>query len=236
MGHPKLIHSPLIETVCEFRFSPESKWDWTVPGRLAKEVNDLYPNSREIAPNVVVFGNDPEFSPNPERIQLISSDGLSMVQTGPKLLSVNRLAPYESWDAFQAQIMAAMEAHIRVCGWQPLNRIGLLYLNRLPKGADPAGPLQIGPRTEHMPKGIQMNGYFQEWYLEFDHSGLTLRVKGDEVAEPGVILQLDAFTSDPFWLASQSTIRDWIEQAHETIYKVFRSALTPEAFHDLEKG
>lgn len=236
MGHPRLKHPPLIEAVCEFRFSPESKWDWTVPGRLAREFSAEYPNSREIAPNMVVFGSDPGFLPMPERIQLISTDGLSMVQTGPKMLSVNRLAPYESWDAFKLQILSALEAHVRVCGWQPLSRIGLLYLNRLAHGHDSARSLNIGPKSEHLPEAVRMSGYFQEWYLEFDRSGLTLTLKGEKPPEPGVLLQLDAFTTHQGWLGEQSAIQEWTERAHETIYQVFRSALTPELFDYLENG
>lgn len=236
MGHPKLKHSPLIEAVCEFRFSPDSKWDWTIPGLLASEVKDQYPDCKEVAPNVVVFGNDPGFSPMPERIQLISSDGLSMVQTGPKMLSVNRLAPYESWDAFRAQILAGIEAHATVCSWQPISRIGLLYVNRLEKEPSGLSPLQIGPRNEKLPSVVRMSGFIQEWNLEFDHSGLTLRVKGEDVSESGVILQMDAFTTDHSWLGNPATIGNWIDQAHETIYQVFKSALRPELFSYMEKG
>lgn len=226
----------MIEAVCEFRFSSDSKWDWTIPGRLASQVKVQYPHSKEVTPKVVVFGDSPGFSPVPERIQLLSDDGLSMIQTGPKLLSVNRLAPYESWDSFRSSILYGLSAHESVCGWQPIERIGLMYVDRFEEDNQSSSPLQIGPRNEHLPKDVQMSGFFQEWNLEFDHSGLTLRAKRNSGTGSAVVLQMDAFTVDQSWLEARQRIELWIEQAHETLYQVFRSALKPEVFEYLEKG
>jgi uncharacterized protein (TIGR04255 family) len=34
---------PIIEAVCEFRFSGKSKWDLTIPGLIYDSVKDEYP-------------------------------------------------------------------------------------------------------------------------------------------------------------------------------------------------
>src|SRR5437667_2265720 len=39
---------PLIEAVCDFRFSSSQPWDWTIPGLLYEQIRDNFPNKTQI--------------------------------------------------------------------------------------------------------------------------------------------------------------------------------------------
>lgn len=236
MEHPKFEHSPIVEVVCEFRFASDASWDWTVPGLLAPALEADYPVRKQVFPHVLAFGSAPapEADPHfpPERVQFLSRDELSMVQSGPAMLAVNHLSPYPGWETFSAQILRALDVHTEKCGWQPLQRLGLLYINRIATEEPAAQVLSIAPRTESLPTSVELTKFVQQWELSFDHSGLILTTT--RVADPSsYVIQLDAFTHAPERLKSRTEVDAWLEQAHETAYQVFEKSLTPSAFDRL---
>lgn len=237
MKHPPLRHSPIVEAVCEFRLAPDAAWDWTVPGILASELADEYPIRRQLAQNVIRFGSEPDGDSQPpfppERVQLLSKDELSMIQSGPRMLAVNHLQPYPGWETFSAKIFRALDVHVAKFGWQPIQRVGLLYLNRIATDELPEQVLSVAPRTESLPPDIGLSRFVQQWELAFDQSGITLTTT--RVADPnGYVVQLDAFTHATSWLGDPGAVAAWLEQAHETVYQVFEKSLTGAAFERLK--
>ena len=97
---------PIVEAICEFRFSADTDWDLTIPGRLHERLGSEYtgkPRSQE----VVQAELDREtsalrVSQAVARVQLPSADGTRMVAVGPRVLSVHVLKPYPGWEEFRA--------------------------------------------------------------------------------------------------------------------------------------
>lgn len=234
MPHPQLKHSPIVEAVCEVRFAPEAAWDWTVPGRLAARLGDEYPVMHELVGEVLIFGDKATAPPpSPERIQLKTADQLAMVQSGPRLLAVNQLSPYPGWEAFVERVSKAVDSQIAVSGWQPLQRIGLLYINRIETSEEASEVLSVYPRVEELPDSVALSGFVQRWDLAFDSS--TIALTTTRVKEPieGYVIQLDAYTHDQRWLGSKEQFLEWLELAHDRVYEVFSASITPRTMERL---
>jgi uncharacterized protein (TIGR04255 family) len=237
MEHPKLKRSPIVEAVGEFRLAPEAWWDWTVPGLLFPAVEADYPLRREVAPQVFTLGSPPpggQPPPPPERFQFLSRDELAMVQSGPRMLAINHLAPYPGWERFSALILRALDIHVEKCGWQPLQRVGLLYINRIETEEPATEILSVAPRTEPLPENVELSKFIQQWELSFDESGITLTTTQSE-SPRGYVIQVDAFTLAAERLASRAAVAGWLELAHETAYQVFEGSLTSATFGNLKE-
>lgn len=234
MAHPQLKRSPIVEAVCEFRFAADAPWDWTVPGLLAPALEPDYPVRREVVGHVITFGPTPtqEVAPPPERFQFVSRDELSMVQTGPRMLAINRLSPYPGWADFSAQILGALDLHTERRGWMSIDRVGLLYINRIESEEPPEDVLAVAPRTEPLPEEARLTSFAQRWELSFNDSSLTLTTT--RVAVPaGYAIQLDASTTSIAHVGDRSRLVQWLENAHEMVYQVFMRSLTSAAFERL---
>jgi uncharacterized protein (TIGR04255 family) len=237
MPNPQLKKSPILEAVCEFRFAPESEWDWTIPGRLAEALKGSYPTRKEVLPQVLRFGDDPGgLDPvPPERIQLYAADGLSLVQTGPRLLTVNRLAPYPGWESFVDAVRGLVKEYEAMCGWGPLARVGLLYINRIETDQAPHHVLTIGPDAGVLPQGVNLGSFAHRWDCAFGDSGLVL-LTTRSTDPAGIVIQTDASTSAANPVHDQVSAFAWLEEAHARTYEVFRSVLTDEAWRRLEEA
>lgn len=44
----KLLSAPMIEALCEFRFTPSSPWDWTLPGRLYDQIGNEFTERSQV--------------------------------------------------------------------------------------------------------------------------------------------------------------------------------------------
>lgn len=235
MEHAKLKISPIVEVVCEFRFAPEAAWDWTVPGLLAPDLAEDYPQRKEVSPERFTFSIPPgrELPLPPEWVRFLSQNELAMVQSGPRRLAINHLSPYPGWETFEAQILRALDINVAKCGWQPLEWLGLLYINRIETAEVVEEVLAVAPRTEAIPIGVTLSKFVQQWELAFDHSTITLTTT--RVHDPaGYVVQLDASTLAPERLKSREAVVEWLRLAHETVYRVFEKSLTQITFERLK--
>ena len=126
--------SPLSEAVCEFRFVPSRDWDWTIPGLAYSKLGTAYPEKRQVgslqislAPESGVLAQQLSAI---DRIQFLGDGQKSLVQLGPDLLAVNRLAPYSGWPAFAVTIREALAVYVDIANPVSLARVGLRYINR----------------------------------------------------------------------------------------------------------
>src|SRR5690606_36924943 len=94
---------PIIEAICEFRFSSETKWDPTIPGLVYEKLKTEFPirESRieqEIEMRVDKSGLKHHIKPSQKAV-IISEDRKSLAQIGERILSINLLKPYPGWDS-----------------------------------------------------------------------------------------------------------------------------------------
>lgn len=231
-----LRNSPLVEAVCEFRFSAESPWDWTIPGRLYDAIKQDFPLRSEIRQFELIqqgVSTEAERSVQasvPDRMQLKREDNSGIVQIGPRLLSINLLKPYPGWEVFLVLILDVLDKYSKIAGINLPDRIGLRYINHIPfPGGDPDLYLKT------LPVGIVANkaslkSFFQRFDLSFaSDNGTLVHQTGSFEIEGARYLALDLDFScqraDLDMLGGDT--RKWLETAHERIEWAFRGALTP---------
>ncbi len=129
------VNPPIIEAVCEFRLPVDPKWDLTVPGLVYERLKEAFPNKEQRLVQEVGISNTSQGLEQQirtdERAVFLAADRRTFVQVGRGILAVNRLRPYESWEAFRPSIDSAFRAMRDTIGIKSLMRIGLIYVNRI---------------------------------------------------------------------------------------------------------
>lgn len=237
---------PLVEAVCEFQFDPNSKWDWTVPGRLFDKIGKEFSEradvhrlslafqqvSGKVSPPSVIEGG-------PDRIQLKRPDGSAMVQVGPRQLIINHLKPYPGWPAFRDMILNVYSSYISVSEGGALGRLGLRYINQIElanrgyKEIISVWPSFSGRLNK------KASTFFQRYELKHEKpEGLLVHQTGlMQVEEKDIImLDLDFISSAVSGMTQQKDIAGWLEQAHDRVEESFIDSLTPNIYKQLKEG
>jgi len=137
-------HPPIEEALCEIRFSEDSPWDLTIPGRVHGAVRGDYPAVEQqlLETGLLLPGGQQA----PVRrglgpIRLKTTDGKALLSLAPNLLSVHVLREYPGWEVFRQRVEGALDAYLRVAQPRAVSRIGVRYVNRIvarSANADPA--------------------------------------------------------------------------------------------------
>lgn len=238
---------PLVEAVCEFRFSPSGDWDWTIPGRLYDRLKGRYPKKGAIStPGVTInIGEPPRVRNDPGRIfergRMLNEDESAMVQIGVNVVSVHSLSDYPGWSEFSGMILEAAEAYKEIAP-DPIERIGLRYINRIPHDVvtsnDISDVLVLDPP---IPESVDRPvGRFHQRY-ELIHedlnSVLTLQCGANPSRSdpPHFYLDLDFFTRQ-ISAFDMGIIKTWLEESHARLEQAFVASLNEDLYARMKEG
>lgn len=232
----KYANPPVVEAVCEFRLTPDTPWDITIPGLVYEKLREvfLHREQRMIQEVEIITGLEglQQRIRTSERILLFADDRKTFVQLGPRLLAVNSLRPYPTWAGFKPKVERAFEALSHTVDIRGLERIGLRYINRI-----------------EIPGGVSLKDYFQ-FYLflgpqlpqdiadfmassDFvyadgrDRCRVQLRPAPPSTLEgaAALMLDIDYFLAEEKGVDVRAAI-DWVEEAHEKVEEVFEGCIT----------
>lgn len=232
----KYANSPIIEAICDFRFSPDTKWDLTIPGLVYEIVGKEFPNKEQRLVQEVEIAQTPEGMQHQihinERILFLANDRKTFVQLGPHLLAVNCLKPYPMWKEFRARIKAALSAIGNVVDIGGLQRIGLRYLNRI---EIPGRSFDFEDYFEFRPflgqKLTQdMVSFILGCVLPFYEGRDSCRVQLTNAARgspdsTAVLLDLEYSLAKPKAI-SPPQVLEWVETAHEKVEDIFEGCIS----------
>ena len=226
---------PIIEAVCELRFSPDSPWDMAMPGLVYERVKEIFPIRRQkkvisVGASADERGLEQKFEIS-DRMQFWKEDQKALIQIGKNLLSINHLAPYPSWDEFFRLIKLSYEAYRKVVNPKNIHRIGLRYINRIEFSSS---VLELSDYFEFYPYvgsklpkdysafivGIQVP--YNNW-----RDVLKIQLTSGKVDKPNkiaIILDLDYFLIKPGEVKLEEAL-EWIESAHGHIEKNFEACI-----------
>ena len=126
---------PIIEAVCEFRFTPDTPWDLTVPGLVYEKIKDKFPQKEQRTVQEIEIKQTPQGIQQEvrtfDRVLFLENTRKMLVQLGPRVLAVNSLKPYPGWEKFEVAIREAFEALTTIVEVKGLQRIGLRYINQI---------------------------------------------------------------------------------------------------------
>ena len=232
---------PIVEAICEFRFTADQEWDLTVPGLVYGEIKDEFPVKRT-RENYEVGLAKPKTDEEPlgfrgqvsQWMQCVREDESALIQVGPHLLTVNQVGAYPGWPDVSAMIARGLEAYRTVATPKSLQRIGLRYINRLefPETASEeiqiSRYLHVGPRIpEGLPTAIA--SWAQKVEIPYPEKNGMLALQTGSLREEKhfFMLDLDFRTLD----AGEMTIDDaltWVDGAHAVVEDSFEACITDD--------
>jgi len=233
----KYANPPVEEAICEFRLTPETRWDLTVPGLLYERLKQTFPQKEQRMIQEVELAPGPQGlqqqSRTSERLWFFSDDRKMLAQVGPRLVAVNALKPYPGWAGFKPGIEIVWKSLQEAIQVEGLERIGLRYINRV----ELDGPnVQLNEYLDFYPfLGQRLPQRFVSFFagVEFSYSDDRdrCRLQLAPIPIPGkegkavFMLDLDYFLIRPRGVAVEDALA-WVEDAHSRVEEVFEGCIT----------
>ncbi|MBU0567740.1 TIGR04255 family protein [bacterium] len=233
----KYVNSPIIEAVCEFRLSPDTKWDLTIPGLIYEKVNNEFPNKEQRLIQEVEGVHGPQELQHQirtsERALFLSNDRKTFIQVGPRLLAVNCLKPYPTWDRFNLKIKDAFKALIDTVEVKGFQRIGLRYINRIEvtgQSVNLDDCFEFRPFLGQALPQQNMTSFIVGCLLPFldDRDSCRIQLSNAVPEEPNssaFLLDLSYSIVQPQAVPVNQTL-EWVESAHQQVEKIFEGCIT----------
>jgi uncharacterized protein (TIGR04255 family) len=227
----KLRHPSIVEAVCELRFNSGVSYS-LVPGAMRERLRDTYPEF-EVLPHAAMMAGIPdEAAPVVPHHRFKRKNPNLLIQTGPRLLTINVLPLYPHFEVYREEILSALNHYKAVA--EPGNpvRVGLRYINQLHDSDE--NPNVIGSylrcafsypeELAHPP-----SEFAARVLLPYDGFGnLALAVSfPTQTAQGRTAATLDMdFYSVEGQEFSLSGFPDWLQAAHDIIYKAFTTTIS----------
>lgn len=228
---------PIIESICEIRFTEDTDWDLTIPGLLFEDIKENYPQKGQRIIQEINFQPDKRKSQFKRQDFAVFSaaDKKSSVQVGPRVLLINRFKPYQSWTGFQSQINTAFQklgSRIKLAGIQ---RIGLRYVNKIEIKMENE-KVSLDKYFEYRPFcGAQLPQSHGDFVIgcvfpfsdkrDLCQVELTSAVPETE-GSLAFLLSIDYFLAIPRSIPISQTI-EWINNAHNEVERLFEGCISP---------
>ncbi|MFQ6609152.1 MAG: TIGR04255 family protein [Fidelibacterota bacterium] len=232
----KYENAPIIEAVCEFRLTPETQWDLTIPGLFYEKVREEFAKKEDHPIREVTFAGTSQGLQQKvqaiERVRFLTDDKKTFVQLGPRVLSINKLKPYASWEEFKPKIEKAFTALTSVVEINSIQRIGLRYINRIDISGQKVDMDEYFDFNPHLGKNLpqDMLNFIVGCTFPF-HEGqdsckiqLTDAIPNDSESV-SFILDLDYFLAKAETVAKDTAL-EWVESAHDNLENVFEGCIT----------
>jgi len=228
---------PIVEAVCEFRFSSDTPWEQDLPDRFYDAFRDHFPiresrkgQSLEIKANATgIEGHRVEAID----IQIfLAQDRRMLIQLGPRALSIHCLRPYPSWDVFGPMIRRAYETIDSLTGGiRGFDRIGLLYVDKIEIPGETVRLEDYFAFYPHLGERLPQD-------VENFMVGCDFAYKGRDICRLKLTLampekqntQAYLLTTD-YFLAQKDTVKPddacaWVEEAHTAVKELFKGCIT----------
>lgn len=230
----KYKNPPVVEAICEFRLDQDTSWDLTVPGLFYERVRTAFPDREQRAVQEVELIQEAQgFQQRvriSERVLMFTPDKRMLIQLGPRLLVINALRPYPTWQGFKPRIEMAWGELQRVVAVRRLERIGLRYINHIKL---PEREARLGDYFEfYLTLGSQLPQTVVSFIAgaEFPYEGgrdrcrVRLEPAFDSGQGSSYILDIDYFLAKPH-AVEVSDVLQWIEEAHSRLEEVFEGCI-----------
>jgi len=232
----KYKNPPILEVVCEFRFTLDTEWDITVPGLLYEKIKNDFPFKERRSVQEIEFTHEgqqlKQEVKSDERAVFLNKNRNKLIQVGNHLLTINCLKPYSSWQNFKPKIEQALQNLSEIVEIKGIQRIGLRYINKI---EIPYEQIDIENYFEFRPYlGTNLPQKTVEFLVgttfpfEKDRDSCRLILKNavpDNPKQSAFILDIDYFLSQQRSIKPDEGL-EWVETAHNHVESVFEGCLT----------
>lgn len=197
----------------------------------------------EVLPTASLMGGVPDeiLPPQIPHHRFRSRSPNALVQTGPRLLTINVLPDYPTFDVFRGLIHLVLDHYSQIAEAGSPTRVGLRYINHfpsLPGRTDVADYLKIPisypgdlphPPAEVSARFVLPHGDLGSLGLAI---GFPARLPDGRV---GALLDLDFSWSEPKEF-NLDRFPDWLNEAHDVIYSTFVATVVEAVMNQLRGG
>lgn len=222
---------PLVEALCELRFEsdPQTKWDWTVPGRLYSKIENRFPKRRQRLDLAVSSG------PNDARtlVQFVSENESTMVQVGPDVLAVNSLGPHIGWPELKNTLATVLHEYRGIAAPSALISAAVRYINRVEIPIRPGFALErYFEVLPGLPKAVPMDvsTFLIHTEVVCDEPSALLRFRfgsTNSVADIAAFIVDYEHAAPKPMVPSFEALETWLDAGHERIELAFYGTFTP---------
>lgn len=228
----------ILEAICEFHFTciEESKnWDGKWYGHLHSILGENYDMEPKTAKSVFISSNQGKATLGENAIPLnqmiyTHKNTEHLIQLAPWVLTVNEIGKYKSWQTFLGHIEHAWKSLISIIGSLQIKRIGMRYINRIPRTSQDAVGDWIN-KNDLFPKRIldQKKDFF--FRCELPNSNNTRLIVTLTEEEMDLSIKPIIFDIDTFIVKSQdgdkwNEIKESLITLHSAIRKEFDESQT----------
>ncbi len=241
-----LANAPITEALFDFQVSLPAASDVAVFAALRDRLRERYPSvqERRSFQATFAFGGDKPRLPEAkfgdiDGYVFATADRLNVAQFRLDGFTLNRLAPYTSWDALVPQALELWDTYVQVARPEALTRLAVRYINRLqvPAVGDLSRYLAVlPPRSPGAPQ--YLSRYLMRVGSHDPETGFLANITQALEPKPGtaeasVILDIDIYTTRRLDLESSALIP--ILSTMRTIKnQVFFGSITDETARQYE--
>lgn len=235
----KFRNPPIVEAICEFRFSQDTKFDPTIPGLLYEKLNREFPIKESKFDQEIEIKADEKgvrhWLKNPNLLAVfLSDDRKSLIQVGTNKLSIHHLKPYPGWEYFRPKIQMAFDAYNSIATIKGIDRIALVYIDKI---EIPGNKINLKKYFNFMPF---LGEGFTVPYTDFivgcdfpyndkrDICKLQLNsAMPDSKTNSACLLTTEYFLAKKKVVTKEKAL-EWVENAHTIVHGTFSNCITEE--------
>lgn len=222
----KLNHPAIVEAVCEFRFVKGISYTM-IPGAMSERLRAKFSTS-EVLPTASLLAGFPDegMVPQVPHHRFRSQQPNALVQTGPRLLTVNMLPVYPGFEIFRDLILYVLQQYREIAQSGNPVRVGLRYINHIVSSSADRSlgkylrcEISYPNELPHPPAEVSTRLALP--YGELGTLGLVVGFPSQNAkGEIGALLDLD-FSWTELKDFDLDRFPDWLDQAHGIIYSAF---------------
>lgn len=244
--HPSFPNPTIAEALCEIHFglNKKTKWNQVWYGKFYEKIREEFDT---MEPKQVIDVNSilgPQgvaqaVSPPIIRMFYYHKKRHYLLQLSPDIFTVNEIKKYPGWNIFIEDIQNGWNQLCEVIKPDKVTRIGLRYINKIPRTESNRQLGEWLADTKYYPKHIlSIDSNFLsrfEYNINPDHRVIVTVGQSLNSKEPvkPIVLDLDTILKTDL-SANWSHLKAHINNLHEQIWEIFFSSITPRLKKYLE--
>ncbi len=191
MAHPSYPFPTISEALCEVHFELQegAEWKHSLPGELFKRIQDDFPEMEPIQELGVQLEVGPSglaqrFLPPRYRFRYKHKDEPIFIQLAEKTITLNVLPKYPGWEVMVERMADIWRRTSEVLVPARVSRIGLRYINRVPKESEGQKPSEWFKTTDYIAPAVLCSGagLLSRVEARLDPENRVIVTLGDQVA------------------------------------------------------
>lgn len=161
--HPTFPNPTIREALCEIHFDLPigASWEPGLFSKFYKHIEQVFPEMEPVTEPALQLQIQPgkvDVMPSRSRMRYRHASRGLLLQLSQGVLTINVLPKYEGWQRMKADILQAWKWAQETFGRVEVRRIGLRYINFIPRSNDNEPPITWLAPNDYVGKAVLMSG------------------------------------------------------------------------------